>query len=94
MQTTRPAIPADYLRVLQLVALSSGRIRQTDLGALYCLEYLRDYGATPAVRLALKGWGGSLVSLEQAGLVESDTVGSDALVSITDAGRAALGVQP
>lgn len=55
------------------------------------LRHLTMFGQSPVAVLRHR----DLVrDLEQAGLVESDAVGSDALVSITVAGRAALGGTP
>ena len=66
----------------------------TDLptDAIHILRHLHELGDSPAPDLTRRIPFTTLVALDAAGLVESDAVGSDAMVSITEAGREALGV--
>lgn len=72
----------------------AGRLAKQVLSgdAIHILEYLDVLGTSPATDLCRRIPFAVLAALESAGLVESDGVGSDAVVSITEAGRRALEV--
>ena len=68
-------------------------IRALSADALQILRHIHELGTSPAADLTRTVPFAVLVALEAAGLVETDAVGSDAMVSITADGRAAMGVE-
>lgn len=68
-------------------------IQALSADAIHILRHIHELGTSPARDLTPGMREFSMLrALELDGLVESDEVGSGALVTITNAGRAALGV--